>query len=460
MAEASSLRREIVSAYLASGAKIGSWVVISAAVFRVGGAAEFGILALIRGTVGVINYLSLGLTPAMVRLLVQAGRAARAKVEERAASPVLSYAGPLTGGPQAVFATGMKVAMIAAAAGMGLLIGYSIWFGRLHNLAFPLSQEAGFATLMVGLGLLARLISEAPSAVLQTYGKLAKDNYLLVEAEICWVVLSLVLMKLGAGTSMTCAAMGFMFASLFLMVRRFWRAANILGRPYRGLDQWAVRQIVHWGGMVTLAHLADFLYAPTDYVLINWFLGAGEVAAYAPAVQIDAALLVLVMAISMVLFPRSAVAHAAGDVGAVRKYYVRGTLASAGILAAAAVVVWLVSPWIFRLWLGNPMPETRGILPLVLVHTVIGGSAMVGRSVLLASGKFAPFAISVLIAGVTNVALSFVFVKYLGWGLKGIVMGTIIAVVLRCLIWMPWYVMRALREVKELPPAGMEAPIV
>ena len=71
---------------------------------------------------------------------------------------------------------------------------------------------------------------------------------------------------------------------------------------------------------------------------------------------------------------------------------------------------------------------------------------MVGRSVLLAAGKFTPFAISVLVAGTMNVFFSYIFVKYFHLGLQGIIYGTIIAVVTRCLLWMPWYVMRSLKH--------------
>ena len=39
-----------------------------------------------------------------------------------------------------------------------------------------------------------------------------------------------------------------------------------------------------------------------------------------------------------------------------------------------------------------------------------------------------------------------------GMGINGNIYGTIIAVVARCVLWMPWYVMRSFKEVKELPP--------
>jgi len=52
----------------------------------------------------------------------------------------------------------------------------------------------------------------------------------------------------------------------------------------------------------------------------------------------------------------------------------------------------------------------------------------------------------VLIAGAVNVIASICFVRYLDLGLRGIVLGTIVAVVGRCAIWMPWYVLRTLRR--------------
>jgi O-antigen/teichoic acid export membrane protein len=463
MAEKSSLRRDITSAYLASGARILSWVVVSAVVFRYGGVAEFGILALIRGTIGLLNYVSLGLGPAMVKLFSQA-REAQEIVDVRPGE-VLSYARPPEDNSiERLYSNAMTFAVISALVGLILVLGYAIAFRRIHWVPGSLARSAVYITMIMGMGLLLRLISDAPGAVLQTTGRIARDNRLLLESEVIWVALTVLLVVTNAnGLQLRVimnAAIAYAAASFVLMLRRSTDAGRIAGRPQFRLDRSVMGKIFAIGGMVTLAQLADFLYAPTDYILINHFLGPRQVAWYAPAVQVDSALLVLVSGMAAVLYPWSAVAHGAGDVAAVRKYYLRGTLASAGILLGASLLVWLIAPFLFRIWLGSDMPITREILPLVLIHTVIGGSAMVGRSVLLAIGKTSPFAISVLIAGVTNVGLSYIFVKHMGWGLKGIVMGTIVAVSLRCLVWMPWYVMRSLREVKEAPVVAVEAPVI
>ena len=149
------------------------------------------------------------------------------------------------------------------------------------------------------------------------------------------------------------------------------------------------------------------------------------------------------------ILPKAALAHVNENRSLVRRYYFLGTAASVGILLFTALGTWAISVPLFRVWFGHSMRPTRLILPLVLIHTVIGGSSIVGRSILLGMGKVAPFTISVLIAGASNVLLSWLFVTQFHLGLQGIILGTICAVVGRCGIWMPWYVMRLLRGIEK-----------
>ncbi len=217
-----------------------------------------------------------------------------------------------------------------------------------------------------------------------------------------------------------------------------------------------VRRLTVFGAMVVAAQMADYLYAPTSNLLILYLLGQSYVATYTPAVQIDGGALLLVNALASVLLPRTALAHAAGEPHVVRRYYIRGTLATFLLLLFAAPILWLLAPYFFRIWLGDPMQATCALLPFVLIHTTIGGSSAVGRSILLAIGKVRAFTISVLIAGIANVFLSFSFVRYFHLGLRGIVLGTICAVAARCGIWLPWYTLRVLNREIELD----ESPIL
>ncbi|MGB7161238.1 MAG: MATE family efflux transporter, partial [Tepidisphaeraceae bacterium] len=328
-----------------------------------------------------------------------------------------------------------------------LLIAYSMLFKGTLVVAGGMRDEIVFVVLAMGIGVLVRLVSDASGAVLQSSGRIATDNLILAATEALWLGLTAAWIT-DDPDDVTRVAFAFALASAFQFVARF-VAAEPVARLFNiemKLDWRAGREMLGYGLMVTLAQLADYLYAPADFLLINQLLSPRDVATFSPAVQIDSGLLLLVSALAGVLLPKAALAHAAGDLTRVRAYYVRATLLSFVMLLAGAVTVWALSPWLLRLWLGSDLPATRAILPLVLVSTVVGGSGMVGRSILIGIGKVKPFTIAAIVAGVANVALGFVFVKFFGLGLRGIVFATMIVVVARAGLWLPWYVMRTLRE--------------
>ncbi|HWE96320.1 MAG TPA: lipopolysaccharide biosynthesis protein [Tepidisphaeraceae bacterium] len=452
------MRRDISAAYLSAAARIGAWAAVSALVYRAGGAGQFAILALVRGTIGILNYTSVGLTPALIRMLAEA-RAKRASARQSPAA-VLSAESPLrleyaTPDPQpqddaAIYSSGILAARLSIVAGICLTIVYAFLFRRMHAIPRPLSGKAPAVVFWIGCGTLLRLYSDVAGALLQTRGRIALDNWLLAAGEMAWVVVTFFAFAVLGMSPLLSASAAYFISGLLLVAARRWAVHRLADGPREWSASAAraavVKRLFAFGSLVLLAQVADYLYSPTDFLLIAHFLRPVDVAAYAPAVQIDSGLLMLVTALAAVLLPRAALAHTGGDVANVRRYYVRGTLASTAILVPAAAGVWAASPVLFRLWFGPNAPATRAILPLVLIHTVIGGSSAAGRSVLLAMGKVKPYTAGVLIAGATNVIASYCFVKYAGWGLRGIIFGTIIAVVGRCALWMPWYVLRTLRR--------------
>lgn len=460
------MRKDLASAYLAALTKIGSWAAVSAIVYRWLSPKDFAILALARATIGFLNYTSVGLAPAMIHRMAEAARRAQQPVSavSRPAYPALDYESKQ---PDAVapdkapnpvwepYSNGLVVAAIAAVVGLIATFVYAPHFVELHRiqvnpgpLLSPRStgrMQVEFLVVMMGIGTTLRLASDACGAVLQASGRIFDDNVLLMIADIVWVVASISQWRDGL------EGIGFTFAasSLLLLFLRYLlaqRTSGLVEPVWKLVSAREVGALLSFGILVTAAQLADYLYAPTDYILISRLLDQLALAAYAPAVQIDAGLLLLVSGLAAVLLPRTAIAHAADDRRTIRRYYVRGTLASTTMLLVAAAVVWLTAPVLLRIWLGSPLPMTLTILPMVLIHTVVGGSSAVGRSILLAVGKVKPFTAAVLTAGICNVILSYSFVRFFGMGLKGIVLGTIVAVVGRCAIWMPWYVLRTLKR--------------
>jgi len=436
--------------------------VVSGLVFRDLGEDRFAMLALVRGTLGVLAYFSIGLAPALVRLLAEAtfqkpqAVLPLAEVVPPAPGGILSYRTPDRPLPVSdvarVYSSGESLALMCGLAALIAGTVYSLTYNHVHTVPRKLIEDTSGLAFFFVLGTVFRLLSDAPSSLLQVRGFIGRDNALLALSELLWIGLTIPMLNL----KLMGVGMAFAGANFFLLLAR-----NLAARSeYRQLAPGkvaaqgsSIRKLMGFGGLLMLAQAADYLYAPVDYILINRLIDPVAVAAYAPAVQIDAGLHLLVLGLASVLLPRTAVAHASGNLDAVRRYYLRGTLASVAITLPAALLVWALSGWIFQLWLGDPMPATQAILPLVLLHNLIGGSGTVGRSVLLAMGRVKPYAASVLVAGVVNVVISYLLVRFTNLGLYGIVLGTICAVTGRALLWQPWYVMHAIRR------AGAEQPL-
>ena len=448
------MRRDVISAYGASGARIASWIVVSAVVYRKLGPDDFALLALIRSTVGLLGYCAFGIGPAIISRLARADAVTTidTSVEDGAPIQILPYESKCSvASADSICSNGLLAVFALALIGLVLAGIYALRIDRIHILPAPIyPDDASLLAFTTAAGILVRIISDVPGAALQARGRISLDNLLLLIADLLWAAGSAIFVighRFLPGVGIALLTGNLVLLSLRFMFARTGAAVfrKSLFRLEIALD------LLGFGSMVVLAQLADYLYAPTDNILINRLLRPIDVATYAPAVQIDAGLLLLVSGLAAVILPRAAVAHANENRQLLGRYYIRGTLFSIAVLLVGSTAVWIASPWIFLLWFKNPMPATQAILPLILIHTVVGGSSAVGRSILLGMGKVKPFTTAVLIAGVSNVLLSWLFVAKFHLGLRGIVLGTIAAVVGRCALWMPWYVLHSLKNATPAP---------
>jgi O-antigen/teichoic acid export membrane protein len=450
--------RDIFWAYAVSAARVASWVVVYGTLYRRVGPEAAALLALVRWTLGLLNYASAGLAPAVLHYAAKGGEGSGFRVQGSgtetdagAALPAQSAIGSSQSAihftPRAVYLAGISLSWMGAMVGALILWGWVLTEGRARGV-----------TALVGLfgtGMLIDLAADAWGAVVQSRGRIRNDYQAQAGLETVWAVLAtaglFALAQLPVSWQVVVGG-SYLVAALASAAARAGLARRVLAKLPRndssagGIRGDVVRELLTFGGFVVLAQIADYLYAPTDFLLIRALIDLKTVAVYAPAIQMDAGIFLLVGGLSTAVLPMSAAAFGKGDYANVRRYYLLGTAVSFAMLAVIAFLAWVAAPGIFKLWLGSKMRPTQEILPWVLFHTVVGGSAAVGRSVLLAIGKVRAFTAAVLVSGVANVILSYCFVKYGGMGLRGIVLGTIVVVVARCAFWTPWYTLRSLRK--------------
>src|SRR5665213_515133 len=245
----SRLRSDIASAYLVAGSRIAGWLIVSALIFRRLGAESFAIFALIRGTIGLLNYVSLGLSPALIHY--------GAKNDE--SRSLRDY-----------YSSALSVIAIAGLIGLVATIGYALCFGRIFSV--PITQQhLPLIVLLMGAGMLVRLGGDAPGAVLQVSRRITTDNLLVASGDLLWAILSAIALLTAHGLLGVAAA--FLASGLLPFLTRLYLAQGISGGVSLSLvRRELVKTLVVYGAMVVLAQLADYLYAPTDYILINRLL--------------------------------------------------------------------------------------------------------------------------------------------------------------------------------------------
>src|SRR6476646_1757389 len=130
-ASASTMRWDVGWAYVAAAARIGAAAVVAGVLYRFAGKAEFAMMAMVRGTIGILNYTSLGLAPAMVRLLAEARHGdPKLVLPERMAAQTLEYQTPrsLHHSEPIIFSNGVMVAGISLVIGLLLTVLFAHHF--------------------------------------------------------------------------------------------------------------------------------------------------------------------------------------------------------------------------------------------------------------------------------------------------------------------------------------------
>lgn len=445
---------QVALSYAAHIGRFAVWAVVIAVVYRGGeGKTQLALLLLVRGTVGILSYCSAGLLPVLVPRLQRVSPVVSA---ETGSTQKLDYApsdeqppGPPKlddQSPEVVYGTASTVVLLLGAAGIVLASVYGFLFPHLHEIGGQFSGTM-LVVLWVAIGVLARAGSDVPGAMLHANHRIGLDSLCQLSGEVTLLATVLFLRFRFGGCGAGGAAIGIAAGGVVTALARS-VAARRLGVPRFSLFRRTTARLLLTGGaLVLLGQVADWLYAPMNMVLIDRFMPANTVATYGVAIQVDAAMLLLVSGLATVLFPYAARAMHVRNFVDLRLIYVGGTLLSLIILTLSAVVICLIDGWLFKVWFGDPLPATQAILPLVMVHTVAGGSASIGRSVLFGMGKFKAYAISAILGGGANVALAILFLTTTSLGLRGIIYATIITVVVRCLIWMPVYTLWSIYKI-------------
>src|SRR5256885_1015119 len=75
-----------------------------------------------------------------------------------------------------VYSTGEQLAVALGIVGLALTVIYAINFYRIHEIGANYSEAAALLVASFGIGTVLRLVSDAPSGLLQARSRIALDN--------------------------------------------------------------------------------------------------------------------------------------------------------------------------------------------------------------------------------------------------------------------------------------------
>src|SRR5207248_224000 len=144
---------------------------------------------------------------------------------------------------------------------------YAALFDHLHVVPPSLTRQAPWAVVLIGMGTLLRLLSDTFGSVLQTRGRIARDNFLLAASDAFWAITTLALLH---RPGLLIASITYAGAGMLLVAARALAVSQLRPTPWPPqmiLANWqTAKRLMSFGALVLLSQLAEYFYAPTDYI--------------------------------------------------------------------------------------------------------------------------------------------------------------------------------------------------
>ena len=318
---------DLASSYLLSIVRVVAAATIVGLLYRYSTNVYVSVFVLARATLTLGTYAYAGLNPAVQRVMLRVAmeRNGDAPIEAHVidaatadaidvTSPVLGYASVPMTTPLYRDVTDRQILHVAAGATALISVPvvaaigiYFAYFRTIHHLPIGPRVEIGTFVGSFAMGSLMRMIGEAAGGISQARGRLRADNVVQSIGEILWVSVLLVLSPhASARDVLTLVGYSYALTGITVAVGR-WAIADSVMNPRVAIvtptapnDPRLLPAFLLPALALSLGSIADFLYGPSNTLIINRLLSPTLVAEYAPALQIDAALLLSVAAISLV----------------------------------------------------------------------------------------------------------------------------------------------------------------
>jgi O-antigen/teichoic acid export membrane protein len=232
-------------------------------------------------------------------------------------------------------------------------------------------------------------------------------------------------------TSLMFVGWGVVAASLFALLLTATLDMFILPElkiNYGRFDWTACKEMIAMGAGVSINQFGSLLYLNSDLIVINIFLGSTATGQYGPIVQWAFLIRMLAGVVTRLFGPMVMELIAKQDFEAL-KYYLFTLIKFLGLILGLPIcLVCGFSKPLLSLWLGDEFVGLYKLMILLVLGQIVPYSLGTIFAIFKGLNTLKVPGIVTLIAGVGNIILSIILVKYTPLGIYGAGIGTIIAV--------------------------------
>jgi O-antigen/teichoic acid export membrane protein len=383
------------------------------------GAADYGLWILVNSLTGYASVLEFGISAAVIKYVAEFRvRGEREQVQAFVATSLSLY-------------TVLGVLAILFSVGVAALLP--------HLVNVPPGEEAKAArlVLLAGVGLGLSIPATIIVGVLRGLQRFDLLNLLTIINTLMSAAATIAVLLLGWGV-MGIAAVAIPVTILtqipgLLLVRR---ADPEMRIGWRGARRDLVRTVTGFSFKLFVTQIARQLQMRTDEIVIAGALPIASVTPYSFGRRLGEIPNQLANQLVRTLMPLASSLHAERDWTRLRAMFVATTRVSTAIAAALAAVLTVLAPSLLRLWVGPEYAQHWPIVLLISLSSVAALSVYPAGAILQGMDKHKLQAITSVMNGTLNLALSLILVRRIG--IAGVALGTLIPTILEAAILTPY----------------------
>jgi len=217
-----------------------------------------------------------------------------------------------------------------------------------------------------------------------------------------------------------------MVVSNILLIFYFFKKHSEVIPSTKYIDLSKIKEIASLGVKFFIIQMAVLVIFATDNMIITQVLGPAEVTPYNVVFRLFSIITIGHRIIVAPLWSAYTDAYAKGDIKWIRSTLKKLNLLMIPIIIAVLILI-IFARDIINIWIGRNIRFSNLFIVLMGGYVVISTWNNVYAYFVNGIGKIKPQLYSAIIGGITNIPLSIYFAKYLGMGISGVILGTIVS---------------------------------